>query len=74
MAKFFIRLGEFNKAMLLPFLLALAQLIRIILDDVLKEKNFEQLKRQKIGLLTHAPATDSDNVPTYEVFLNSGNN
>ena len=39
--------------------------------DVLKEKNFEQLKRQKIGLLTHAPATDSDNVPTYEVFLNS---
>ena len=42
MAKFFIRLGEFNKAMLLPFLLALAQLIRIILDDVLKEgkKNY----------------------------------
>jgi hypothetical protein len=42
MAKFFIRLGEFNKAMLLPFLLALAQLIRIILDDILKEnkKNY----------------------------------
>ena len=42
MPKFFIRLGEFNKAMLLPFLLALAQLIRIILDDVLKEnkKNY----------------------------------
>ena len=42
MPKFFIRLGEFNKAMLLPFLLALAQLIRIILDDILKEnkKNY----------------------------------
>lgn len=39
--------------------------------DVLKQENFERLKGKKIGILTHAPATDSDNVPTYKVFLNS---
>ena len=39
--------------------------------DVLKEEEFERLNGQKLGILTHAPATDSDNVPTYKVFLNS---
>ena len=39
--------------------------------DVLKEEGFERLKEQKIGILTHAPATDSNNTPTYKVFLNS---
>ena len=39
--------------------------------DVLKEENFDRLKGQKLGILTHAPATDSNNTPTYKVFLNS---
>ena len=39
--------------------------------DVLQDEHFERLENRKIGILTHAPATNSDNVPTCEVFLES---
>lgn len=39
--------------------------------DVLKEEHFERPEGKNPGILIHAPATDSDNVPTYKVFLNS---
>ena len=38
MSNFFIKLGEFKKALLLPFLLAFTQIITIVLDDIIHEE------------------------------------
>ena len=38
MSNFFIKLGEFKKILLLPFLLALIQILLLVLDDIIHEK------------------------------------
>ena len=38
MSNFFIKLGEFKKILLLPFLLALTQILLLVLDDIIHEK------------------------------------
>ena len=40
--------------------------------DVIEENQFSCFKpNDKIGILTHGPATNSKKTPTYRVFLNS---
>ena len=43
--------------------------------DVLQKNNFKNLKNAgRIGLLTHLPSTNSDNIPTCDVFIEANKN
>ena len=51
MVEFFLKFGEFNRKIILPFLLALAHLILLISSDIIKEKyNSHYLESCTIGL------------------------